>query len=333
MVRANELRCQRFFEEAAQGYEYVLRAHPHEHAALWGRLMCKYGVEAVEDRRHDRLISRRLVCHRARSTSIRNEGGFLTACEKADDSVRRQYEEDAEYIDRVQAEIRRKALEKEAYDVFICYKETDLNDPKKKTKDSELARILCNRFLRDGFRVFFAPYTLKDRFGEDCEAEIFHAIHTARVMFVVGLKPEHFYATWPRSEWQRFLEIMAEKRSLLIPVYGGGMRAEDLPSEFRNLFLQSCNIEENLSYLEDLTNVLYRAIPAKKQPEGAEPAGLMLCRRQGCREGPRSGRRLVQTRRHAGTRGRADQSGQCLLQRRRHGTGLCQGRRMVSKSG
>ena len=76
MQRANELRRQCAFEEAGQSYEQVLREHPTEHTALWGRLMCKYGVEAIEERRYGRLLSRQLVCHRARGTSVRNEGDY-----------------------------------------------------------------------------------------------------------------------------------------------------------------------------------------------------------------------------------------------------------------
>ena len=272
MERADELRRQCAFEEAARSYEHVLREHPDEQAALWGRLMCKYGVETVEERRYGRLISRHLLCHRARNSSIRNEGDYKRACALATPEIREQYERDAEYIDRVQAQIRTIAQEMEPYDVFICYKETDLQDPTKQTRDSQLARKLCNRFQRDGYRVFFAPYTLQDKYGADYEAEIYHAIYTAKVMIVVGLKPEHFEATWPKSEWMRFMEPMEERHSMLIPLFGDGMHAEELPVEFRNRFLQGCNIDTNPSFKEDLSNQLYRAIPRTAQAKSNTPA-------------------------------------------------------------
>ena len=272
MERADELRRQCAFEEAARSYEHVLREHPDEHAALWGRLMCKYGVEVVEEKRDGRLISRHLLCHRARNSSIRNEGDYRHACALAAPEIREQYERDAEYIDKVQAGIRARAQEMESYDVFICYKETDLRDPLKQTPDSGLARNLCNRFQRDGYRVFFAPFTLQDKYGADYEAEIYHAIDTAKVMLVVGLQPEHFEATWPRSEWVRFMELMEERHSMLIPVFGGGMRAESLPVEFRNQFLQGCSIDTNPNYVEDLSNLLYRRIPRIAQTKSNTPA-------------------------------------------------------------
>lgn len=268
MKRGNELRRQCRFEEAEQCYEYVLRHHPNEHEALWGRVLCKYGVEAVEERKYGQ-IKRYLVCHRARNTSIRNEGDFRDACRYADEAIRRQYLEEGEYIDNVQARIREIAAEKEGYEVFICYKETDLSDPRKQTADSNVARRLCNRLMKDGYRVFFAPYTLKDMTGEDYEAEIYHAINTAKVMFVLGLKKEHFNATWPRSEWLRFMESMEMRNASLKPIFGDGMHAEDLPEEFRNMGLQGMNIDDRIDYMEDLVNELYRTFRRERKVQPA----------------------------------------------------------------
>ena len=253
MERADALRRQCAFEEAARSYEHVLQEHPDEHAALWGRLMCKYGVEVVEERRIGQPVSRHLLCHRARNSSIRNEGDYRHACALAAPEVREQYERDAEYIDNVQANIRELARNKDPWDVFICYKETDLQDPSKQTKDSTIARALCNRIQREGYRVFFAPYTLVDMVGEVYEAEIYQAIHTAKIMLVLGLKPEHFEATWPRSEWMRVMDVMEEKNhSELIPIYGAGMTADQLPGEILNMGIHGFNTDDHPGYLEDL---------------------------------------------------------------------------------
>ncbi len=257
LKRGNRLLQQCQFEEAEDCYKDVLRQYPDEAEALWGRLMCKYGVEVAKEEKYG-TVRRYLLCHRARRSSIRNEGDFHDACKHADPLVREQYEKDAEYIDNVQQKIREVAERQESYDVFICYKETDLVTGER-TRDSMIAQQLYNQYIYDGYRVFFARETLCDKMGEDYEAAIYQAIATAKVMLVVGLKKEHFQAVWPKSEWMRYLEKMEQGEGLLIPVYGE-MKAEELPEQFTNLGLPGCCIETDLAYIEDIESKLYRII-------------------------------------------------------------------------
>ncbi len=257
LKRGNRLLQQCQFEEAEDCYEDVLKQYPDEAEALWGRLMCKYGVEVAKEEKYG-TVRRYLLCHRARRSSIRNEGDFHDACKHADPLVREQYERDAEYIDNVQHKIREAAQRQESYDVFICYKETDL-ETGERTRDSMIAQQLYNQYIYDGYRVFFARETLCDKMGEDYEAAIYQAIATAKVMLVVGLKKEHFQAVWPKSEWMRYLEKMEQGEGLLIPVYGE-MKAEELPEQFINLGLPGCCIETDLAYIEDIESKLYRII-------------------------------------------------------------------------
>ncbi len=275
LKRGNRLLQQCRFEEAERCYQYVLLEYPDEPEALWGRLMCKYGVEVTEEKKYG-TVHRYLLCHRARRSSIRNEGDFLDACEYADPIVREQYEKDAEYIDNVQQKIREAAERQESYDVFICYKETDL-ETGERTKDSMIAQQLYNRYTHDGYRVFFARETLCDKIGEDYEAAIYQAIATAKVMLVVGLKAEHYQAVWPKSEWMRYLEKMERGEGFLIPVYGE-MKAEEMPAEFRNLHLQGCCIDTNFAYIDDIESKLYRVIrkptPISRKPQDRQEESL-----------------------------------------------------------
>ncbi len=257
LKRGNRLLQQCRFEEAEDCYEDVLKQYPDEAEALWGRLMCKYGVEVAKEEKYG-SVRRYLLCHCARRSSIRNEGDFHDACKYADPLVREQYEKDAEYIDKVQQRIREAAERQESYDVFICYKETDLVTGER-TKDSMIAQRLYNRYTLHGYRVFFARETLCDKMGEDYEAAIYQAIATAKVMLVVGLKKEHYQAVWPKSEWMRYLEKTEQGEGLLIPVYGE-MKAEELPDQFINMSLHGCCIDTNLSYIEDIESKLYRII-------------------------------------------------------------------------
>ncbi len=268
LKRGNRLLQQCRFEEAETCFQYVLLEYPDEPEALWGRLMCKYGVEVAKEEKYG-TVHRYLLCHRARWSSFRNEGDFHVACEFADPVVREQYKKDAEYIDNVQQKIREAAERQESYDVFICYKETDLVTGER-TEESRIAQRLYNRYTHDGYRVFFARETLCDKYGEDYEAAIYQAIATAKVMLVVGLKKEHFTAVWPKSEWMRYLERMEQGEGILIPVYGE-MKAEELPDQFRYLGLQGCCIDTNFAYIDDIESMLYRVIhnsaPLPPQPQ------------------------------------------------------------------
>ena len=83
--------------------------------------------------------------------------------------------------------------------------------------------------------MFYAAITLEGKLGNEYEPIIFAALHSAKVMLVVGTKIEHFTAVWVKNEWSRFLKIIQKDRSkLLIPCYRD-IDAYELPEEFAHL--------------------------------------------------------------------------------------------------
>ena len=137
-------------------------------------------------------------------------------------------------------EIRRKVVEissKEApYDVFICYKESDRDG--NRTEDSVLAQKIYEELLMKDYRVFFAKISLEDKLGQEYEPYIFAALHSAKVMLVVGTEYNNFDAVWVRNEWSRYLDIISkDKNKVLIPCYKD-MDPYDLPKEFSGLQAQ-----------------------------------------------------------------------------------------------
>ena len=106
----------------------------------------------------------------------------------------------------------------EPFDVFICYKETDEHG--RRTHDSVLANDLYHQLTQEGFKVFFARITLEDKLGTAYEPYIFAALNSAKVMVVIGTKPEYFNAVWVKNEWARFLaQIKNDADKILIPAY------------------------------------------------------------------------------------------------------------------
>lgn len=87
--------------------------------------------------------------------------------------------------------------------------------------------------------MFFDAITLEDKLGQEYEPYIFAALNSAKVMLVIGTKPEYFSSVWAKNEWSRYLQLMKSNRSkLLIPCYRD-MDAYDLPEEFAHLQAQN----------------------------------------------------------------------------------------------
>ena len=250
---ATEQRMAQVFAQAEESYRQVLALQKDEYEARWGLVLCKYGVEYVEDMPTG---ARRPVCHKTQLKPMREDADYLRACELAPPDVRATYEADAAYIDAAQQRIRELRRSEPAYDIFICYKNTAMtsNAP---TEERAIARRLYNELSRKGYRVFFAPESLSELAGENYEAGIYHAIETAKVMLVIGCKPEHLTSTWVQSEWMRYLERMDNGEDKhLVPLYSR-MHASDLPQSFENRRLQALSMEK-LTWQEELESALLR---------------------------------------------------------------------------
>ena len=231
--RANNLRIKCEFDKAADVYEKILNEDNKDSEAHWGLVLCKYGIEYVEDPKTYKRIP---TCHRTQYESILTDVDYLAAISNADSVSADIYKAQAEEIANLQKDILAIVKNEKPFDVFICYKETDENG--KRTVDSTLANDIFYQLTQEGMKVFYAAITLEDKLGVEYEPYIFAALNSAKVMLVVGTKPEYFEAIWVKNEWSRYLKLMKEDRSkLLIPCYRD-MDAYDLPEEFSHLQAQ-----------------------------------------------------------------------------------------------
>jgi hypothetical protein len=248
--RANHLRRANEFDKAIAAYEEILRQDDTEYEAHWGIVLCRYGIEYVEDPATGKRVP---TCHRAQYDSIIIDPEYLIACEYAPYEIRSVYETEAAYINAIQKNILAIAQKQEKYDVFICYKETD--EDNNRTKDSVLAQELYDKLTSKNFLVFFARKTLEGKLGSSYEPIIFSAINSASVMIVVGTKPEHFNAVWVKNEWSRYRELVKkDKLKVIIPAYCD-MSPYDLPQEF--LMLQSQDMSK-LGFAQDICDGVER---------------------------------------------------------------------------
>ncbi len=225
--RANYLRQNCNFDKAISVYESILADNCEDADALWGLVLCRYGIEFVEDPKSKTRIP---TCHRTSRKSILLDPDFKSAIRFADDAKRVVYYENATQIDQIQRAILSLSDSQEKYDVFICYKETDANG--ERSVDSVLAHELYNELTKLRIKTFFARKTLEGKAGSQYEPIIYSALNSAKVMVVLGTKPENFEATWVKNEWSRYLDFMKDSDDKhLIPVYRD-MSAYQLPEEF-----------------------------------------------------------------------------------------------------
>ena len=232
--RANHFRRNNEFDKASAIYEQILTEDTTDAEAYWSLVLCQYGIEYVEDPTTHKRVP---TVNRAQFTSIFDDDNYKSAIQYADGCQRELYEKEAKTINDIQKGILAISQKEEPFDVFICYKETDNNG--RRTPDSVLANDLYYQLKQEGFKVFFARITLEDKLGTAYEPYIFAALNSAKVMVVLGTKPEHFNAVWVKNEWSRYLALVKKSggKKVLIPAYKD-MDPYDLPEEFSHLQAQ-----------------------------------------------------------------------------------------------
>ena len=255
--RANHLRRNNEFDKALGLYENILLEDPTDAEVYWSIVLCKYGIEYVEDPQTKKRVP---TIHRAQYTSILADTDYKLALQYADEKQKTIYEQDANYIDDLQKGILEISLKEEPFDVFICYKESD--EQGNRTVDSALASELYYELTEMGIKTFFSRITLEDKLGIAYEPYIFAALNSAKVMVVIGTKAEYLQAVWVKNEWNRYLSLIKNgEDKLLIPAYKG-MDPYDLPEEFSHLQALDMN---RLGFMFDLMHVIKKIINGSKQ--------------------------------------------------------------------
>lgn len=263
--RANYFWRNNEFDKAMGIYEMVLATDDTDAEAYWSIVLCRYGIEYVEDPKSHKRVP---TVNRFQTKSILRDGDYLNAIRYANGYQRDIFETEAAQIDTIQKNISTISKEEKPYDVFICYKETDGTGAR--THDSVYAQKIYDALTREGLRVFFSRITLEDKIGTAYEPYIYAALHSAKVMLVVGLSAENMNAPWIKNEWDRYLSIaQQDSTKALIPCYKD-MSPYDMPEEFTYLQAQDMG---KIGFLQDLVRgvkkVLAASAPAPQTQERA----------------------------------------------------------------
>lgn len=221
------------FDKAQNAYEQILAINNTIVDAQWGAILCKYGVQYVFDQRTGRQM---ITCNRTSFDSILAAPEFHNVMANSDQEHQQIYYQEANEIDRVQQKILEKVRQQTPYDIFISYKETD-DTTKQRTVDSVRAYDLYEKLSAKGYRVFFSRVSLE--VGTDYEPVIYAALNSAKIMLVIGSRPEYFNAPWVKNEWGRFMTMMRTNNTKqMFPCYFD-MDPYNLPLEFRHLQAQN----------------------------------------------------------------------------------------------
>lgn len=263
--RANYFWRNNEFDKAMGIYEMVLATDDTDAEAYWSIVLCRYGIEYVEDPKSHKRVP---TVNRFQTKSILRDGDYLNAIRYANGYQRDIFETEAAQIDTIQKNISTISKEEKPYDVFICYKETDGTGAR--THDSVYAQKIYDALSHEGLRVFFSRITLEDKIGTAYEPYIYAALHSAKVMLVVGLSAENMNAPWVKNEWDRYLSIAKQDSTkALIPCYKD-MSPYDMPEEFTYLQAQDMG---KIGFLQDLVRgvkkVLAASAPALQTQERA----------------------------------------------------------------
>lgn len=260
--RANNLRIRNEFDKAAELYEKLIRKGLQDSEAYWGLVLCRFGIEYIEDAQTDKRIP---TCHRTQLESVLSDVDYKLAVQYADDAQKAVYEQEAREIDLLQKDVLNIVANEEPFDVFICCKETDAEG--KRTTDSVIANDIYHQLTTEGFKVFYAAITLEDKLGKEYEPYIFSALNTAKVLLAIGTRPEYFNAVWVKNEWSRFLKFVRQDRSkLLIPCYKD-MDPYDLPEEFAHLQAQDMS---KIGFISDVIRGVKKVV-GREEIEKAVP--------------------------------------------------------------
>lgn len=252
--RAGQFLRNNEYDRAAAIYEQAITEGGDDPELYWSLVLCRYGIEYVEDPATRRRIP---TVNRTQYLAVSADPDYREAIARSDDAQRELYEREAQEIDAIQRRILEISQKEEPFDVFICYKESDANG--RRTPDSVLAQELYYGLNNEGFKVFFSRISLEDKLGTAYEPYIFSALHSAKVMVVIGTKPEYFNAVWVKNEWSRYLALIKQgEKKVLIPAYRD-MDPYDLPDEFAALQAQDMG---KLGFMQDLLRGIKKIVGA-----------------------------------------------------------------------
>ena len=261
LYNANMLLRTLDFDGAENAFTDLIERYPKNSAGYWGRLRARFGIKYERDYNERNLPT----CY-AEVNSVLNDRDYLKAIQCADSTTKEVYRKQAAEIEKIREIWLERASKEKPYDIFICFKDSDVENGEEHTVDSVRVKELYFHLRGLGYRVFFSPVSLNGISGEEYEPYIYNALNTATVMLVYGSRAEYFSSTWMKNEWTRFLKRIREKQksegSLL--VICDGVNPSELPQGLRSLQAMDAKA---LSFAQTLEQRVAEIISRNQKPK------------------------------------------------------------------
>ena len=261
LYNANMLLRTLDFDGAENAFTDIIERYPKNSAGYWGRLRARFGIKYERDYNERNLPT----CY-AEVNSVLNDRDYLKAIQYADSTTKEVYRKQAAEIEKIREIWLERASKEKPYDIFICFKDSDVENGEEHTVDSVRVKELYFHLRGLGYRVFFSPVSLNGISGEEYEPYIYNALNTATVMLVYGSRAEYFSSTWMKNEWTRFLKRIREKQksegSLL--VICDGVNPSELPQGLRSLQAMDAKA---LSFAQTLEQRVAEIISRNQKPK------------------------------------------------------------------
>lgn len=248
------------FADAKRKFLDVANKNPEFSEAWWGAFVSEYGIEFVTNKFGGQIPT----CHRAHTVSVFDNENYKKAIETANGETKETYHSLGEKIENIRKGIIEKSNADEIYDIFICFKATEVDDDRRKTIDYDLGREIYSTLNKEGYRVFFAPETLLQVAEQEYEPYIYRALSTAKVMLLLCSDNKEIESAWVKNEWSRFLYI--HNGQGLIPICGNKFEPyspNSLPEELQKLNA----IEYNGRLFEQILTKVHAYLPEIIQGE------------------------------------------------------------------
>ncbi len=218
--RAEHYRKHIRYDEAIECYEEILKAYPDNIIALWGAFLSEYGIEYVDDYDGTKVPT----CHRTSFKPVHGDKYYKL--------LPPSYQKKASVVEELRQKIVAKIEKLPPYDVFICYKAKDGKGYP--TKESKWGRKLYERLTyQKGLKVFFAEETLVGN-NMEYEAQIYSALVSSKLMFVLASSLDNVSSPWVKNEWTRFHEMQKAHPEKVLRVVSANIEPYDLPRELQH---------------------------------------------------------------------------------------------------
>ncbi len=252
------------FKQAISAYQKALSYEQEDAEVYWLMMLCQYGV--LFEQEGDEYVMRMYNCP---EKSVYMSSYYKTAVRLASDQQRALYWDAAKQIDTLYRTIQDASEHQEKYDVIVSCRSWEQAGGN--TQDMMLASQLVSVLESEGVKVYSPAVHTEVTALHERQPEILAALHSARVMLIVGTKPGSFTAPSVRINALRFLKLMKDTKKRMIPVFRD-MTRYDLPEEFAHLEVMDLSETGTVSRLvQAVCAHLERTAPAPEPAPKSAP--------------------------------------------------------------